>query len=330
MNLNSKGRVDEMSSNSNRRKKNKTKKSPPPPRRPRNTNTFSQKNGYSATAAEYLRTVLAPCSGNARIPDYNCIPTSLVTVSQELILGVNAGGVGGVYVALDTYPQYYPELLATTTDAAITYASPTAFSTAISFSTYYSQARLVSACADVEFLGTTLSDSGLIVGCCMSAFNGTLETQPTNLAACLSTRVNESGRFSKGLSLQYRPNDAHSFAFRKAGLATDPFGSFLIHISGAATTSTYRIRFTYNYECIIQWDTINTAIPQGALQYSPVDPEGHAQAVNVMSRVKPVFTMERAQRMTDQLSSVAATGRTLWNAISGIVNGAKLGTKMLL
>jgi len=297
----------------------------------RNNISVGPKTGITDKAGQYLRSVLQPCSGNARIPDYNCTPTALVTLQQFVVLGISGGGVGGLKFSLDPYTRYYSENLATTSDAAITYNAATGLSGTSAFTTNYSFARLVSACLDIEFLGTTLTDSGLVIGVSLGAFNSSPEILPLTSDSCLSCRVVDSHRFANGMSVFFRPNDSSSFDFATPNSgASNRWGALIIHISGAASTATYRAKMTMNWECMPLYGTVSNSMPQGSYSPSPVDPVGHAQAVNVISTVKPIMTLARAEKITSDLSNLATTGRGIWNYVSAIFSGARSAGKLLL
>lgn len=276
---------------------------------------------YSPAANRYLASVLTPCAGNARVPDYNCMPTGLVTLKQELVLGVSAGGVGGIVTNLCTAPSYNTENLATTTDAVFAFNATTVMSGEVAFTASWQASRLVSACLDIEFLGTTLTDSGLITGVTYGSFNGTAETQAGSLTNLLACRVSDSHRLSKGISVIYRPSDSTSLNFRQNGTFGAFYGALQVHISGAQATATYRATITQNYECIPASDTLSNAMPVGSLQSSPVDPVGHAAAINTMSAVKPIMSLERAENFTNSLSNLINTGRSVWSTVSNFANG---------
>jgi len=271
--------------------------------------------GMSNYGTKYLKTVLAPCSGNARIPDFNCQPTALVTLTTEVILGVSASGVGGCYFPLDTIVGYMTENTTTTTDGAITYNAIINLPGAAAWNASYSCSRVVSACLDIEFLGTTQSDSGIIMGASLTSFNGSLEQLPATSTAVLGSRVSSSNRFSKGMSVVYRPSDAHSTEFRANGYSVDRFGGLLVHISAAASTAYYKAKFTVNYESIPLTDAMVSVLPAGSLTPSPIDPIAHAKATNAMSGVPQIHTFDKAIEITDKVKSFSDSASSIYDII---------------
>jgi hypothetical protein len=285
---------------------------------------------HSPEAGAYLRSVLAPCAGNARIPDLNTIPTVLATLTQELSSTVNASGVGGINFGIySNVPQYLLENPATTTDGAFTYNAAVNMTAAGTFTNTYSFCRVVSACLDVTFTGATLSDQGIMVGWTTSCFNGVLETSVTSLASAQSYRMNQTNRTKDGMSVFYRPNDASSFLFKSTG-ATNSFGLLGVHMTGLAASAPFSAKLTVNYECIPALDTIFAATTNNVLKNSPVDVPGYSKAVSYASQVRPFTTAQNAVKLTNSLSTIGNNLSTIWAAGKAIFGGMSYGSKLLI
>jgi hypothetical protein len=289
-----------------------------PKRRPVQQGIKSSQKTLSPSAASYLRTVLSPCSGNSRIPDLNTITTSLVTLTTEGTMVTNSNGIGGMAVNVQNGAAIYTENSATTADTAYTYSAPTNFPSYTAFNAANSVVRIVSACIDVQFTGATLSDAGIIVGWSLGAFGGTAETAPLSNTSAFATRCNQSNRTSQGISIFYRPSDSTSFDFRvpSSSVAVGVLG---FHISGTTAASPFRYHITFNYECVPNTDSMAPSITN-AVKASPVDVEGHAHAVSIISQVKPLATFEQAQHILKRGAEAVSMGQRAWESLSGIAN----------
>jgi hypothetical protein len=270
-------------------------------------------DGLSKVASNYLKSVLVPCSGNARIPDMNTIPTVLLTQTLEGNMVASAGGVIGLVADIKPAAGLNIENPATTTDAAFTYNAVIPFPQAAVMVANFSFVRVVSACVDIQFTGATLSDSGLVVGWSNSALAGGIVGGPTTLTSAYATRVNVANRSKDGISIFYRPGDSSAFNFYASNAVTF-YGVLGAHISGAAAAAPYYYKFTVNYECIPASDSISSAIPD-SINPSPVDVQGHSKAVSLISQVKPLTTFAKAQEMLQKAQGIAATGYTAYNTL---------------
>lgn len=286
---------------------------------------------HSSEAGAYLRTVLAPCAGNARIPDLNTLPTALFTLSQEISTTVNASGIGGVVFSLiSNNPSYSLENPATTTDAAFTYSASNTLTGNNSLANSYGWIRVVSACLDITYTGATLSDQGVAIGWTRSAFSGSLEVALGNVSQVQAGRQNQTHRVKDGISVFYRPNDAGSFAFKPTNGANN-FGELAVHLTGLAASAPYMIKVTANFECIPSVDTISSAyLSSGSMKPSPVDISGYSKAVSYAAQVKPFATAQNAVNLTNSLASAGNNLMSIWNLGKQILGGMSYGTKMLI
>lgn len=278
-----------------------------PARSRRNRNT----SGLSNIAQHYLASILYPCSGNARIPDLNCLPTGLVTCTAELQLGVSAAGSGGIVVNMGTLPNYNTENLATTTDLAYTFNAATNFPGAAGFSANWQAARVVSACLDFMYVGTTLTDSGILIGSSYGSFNGVGETQATSVTTQFVTRCNETYRVPAGISVVYRPSDLECFNFRTITTGTG-YGALQVHITGANPLTVFKVSMTINYEAVPTVDSL--ANSTGATVTSPSDPIGLGNVLNRLSHATLFNNIGDAMRTTRDIVNGAKTIANLYNS----------------
>lgn len=304
--------------------KGKATKSKSKPRKQGSTqvsNSF-QKSAYpggSKAAVSYLKSVLAPCIGNARIPDMNCIPTVLYTVTQELSIASSAGGVGGITLSCSPSASYATESAAST-DAAFAYNASVALTGVTSAATIYSYTRVVSACIDLTFMGSVQFNAGMSTGWSLASFAGAGETGPASLAAAQTTRINRSGRVADGLSIFYRPSDSTCFDFRNIS-ATNPYGTLGLHFSGMSAATLTHVKLTINFEGVPNVDSFSPGLSGMNAQPSPVDPTGHAVAVAAAASRFPIMSKVESSSLNSQLSSVGDTfsqvleiGKTIFKA----------------
>lgn len=274
--------------------------------------------GLSGDASRYLASVLAPCSGNARIPDMNTIPTSLMTLESEFSATVNSSGAVGVLCTLGTASgacTYYQTESSTSTDAAFLYNSSSPIAIGVGNVGF---CRLVSACVDVIYTGTSQNDSGYLTGASFVAIasGGVTETVASNQGALSSSRVNKSVRTKDGISVFYRPGDSSSFDFAPFSLTTKLYGLLQVHGSGLTPATVLRCKFRANYENIATVDSVDYTT---ASVRSPVDVAGLGKAVVKMQEYSPVVDNKTASNWTSSLRDVFSTavtyGPAVWNGL---------------
>jgi len=214
----------------------------------------------------YLLSLLYPPVSSAKIPDPTTLPTYVATMTADETITCGTNGSGGIRLALmsfggassTTYSTcYLLEDPATTTDAVITYLTHSFFAGGTSFAASAIASRLVSASLEVEYMGSSLNDSGRIMGASLFSTRYIAEALPTSTSLILGCRDNVSVRNSEGLFLRWKPTDATCDDFAGAVAVTNTLGGLLVHISGAASGSSYRARMVCNYECIPKSDTIS-------------------------------------------------------------------------
>jgi len=287
-------------------------------------------SGYTSDAAAYLRTVLAPCAGTARIPDFNCLPTALVTLTNEVTVAANGSGIGGIYLGINNVGSAYYTESGTSTDTTFAYNAAVTLSGSSVLQANYSFVRPVSACLDIFFTGSSMYDSGIMTGWSLAYLSGSSEVLPTSLALAQACRSNQTGRLRNGMSVFYRPTDSSSFLFRPSGSATG-YGTLGVHFTGAQSSSPFMVKLTVNYECIPSIDTFsNGTSTLDNLKPSPIDLQGHAEAINLTSRVKPFLTAEKGQQLTDSLYTVGNNFMTVWNAAKSVLGIGNSVSKLLL
>jgi len=287
-------------------------------------------NGYSADAAAYLKTVLAPCAGTARIPDFNTLPTTLVTLTNEISVSANGSGIGGIYLGINNIGSSYFTESGTTTDATFAYNASVPMSGATVLTANYAFARPVSACLDIFFTGSTMYDSGIMTGWSLAYLSGSTEAFPTSLALAQACRSNQTGRLRNGMSVFYRPADSSSFLFRPTGSSVG-YGVLGVHFTGANSSSPFMVKLTVNYECIPSIDTYSSGTTTlNSVKASPVDLQGHSAAVNLVSQVKPFLSADKGQRLTESLYSTANNFMSVWNTAKAIFGVGHSVSKLLL
>lgn len=302
----------------------------PKPKQPARKKPTKQRKAQSISttpfAAQYLKTVLAPCSGNARIPDLNCNATTLLTLQNELTFTTSAGGVGGFYLQLGMVLGYAGETVASTTDAAITYDAITNMTGYNQLATDCEAWRIVSACIDVTYTGTALANSGVITGYTITRFGDRIDALPISAAIARSSRSNQTDRFSEGIATYYRPGDsATHFQFRAPGTGFN-VGFLGVHISGAAALAPFFVTATVNLEAVPIIDTYS--LMNAATSSSPIDILGTAKAVELVQKA-PVFnTVEKARSLDDRLKSAPDTLNAVWNTARSVYSGAQLAAKI--
>lgn len=280
----------------------------------------------SAVASQYLATVLAPCAGNARIPDMSCIPSFLQTIEETFTVTANAANVGGVALLLTSLngtgsncPSYILES-STSTDASFQYGTQQIIGPGVTAAGVTGANRLVSACMDIMYIGSDLNNSGLLIGASFWAsenFSGTLSA----LSGC---RVSETCRVARGMSLTYRPGDSSSFDYIDLATARI-YGRLVFHASGLGSGAAFRVRVRLNFECLSRTDTYDLST---ALSRTPVDPAGLSKAVSMAQDFKPVQTMGVQDSLTTHLRSAFEFGKTygpsLWSAARSIAKSVPL------
>lgn len=280
----------------------------------------------SKSAYGYMISVLQPCSGAARIPDYNCNPTFLDTMTQEVTLTANAQGVLGLTMVIAARTQYYAETSASA-DAALVYGSAVDVGTPTTTSASFQ--RPVSACIDVMYIGATNSDQGLLHGGSRLVMNGSEEVAGnlTTVNSLDSLRSSDVARTKDGISIFYRPGDSTAFDFKLRN-DVSPVGRLDFHANGLGSNAPVFVRMTVNYECISQGDAFS--LTTGLSSPSPVDPSGHAVALNAVANIKPVLSRDTAVSLKNYLTpvmrGVKEYGPAIWNGISSILS---TGSKFL-
>lgn len=288
-------------------------------------------NGYTPESAAYLRSVLAPCSGNARIPDFNTTPTVLCTLTQEITVGTSAGGVGGVIFDVSTTPSFITENVATTVDSAITYNGSTALTGQATLLAQFAEVRVVSACLDTFFMGSTNNDQGLAVGWQYSVFAGALEGgTPTTLTAIQSSRSNQTIAARKGISVFHRTTDFGNLNFQPTA-TTVSFSRLGVHFTGVAANQSFYCKFTVNFECIPKIDTFALgSTVSGGPQPSPVDLIGFTKATNIAVRTPPYLDSAHTQSLTSRMAGAANNIASVWATAREIFGFAQQAGKLLV
>lgn len=257
----------------------------------------------SRSARDYMLSVLQPCAGNARIPDLNCTPTSLVTLTQEFSLVANAQGVAGVYFYPSSFCQYQLETGAST-DAVIALGGAISLTGASSMIAGASFVRVVSACVDVTYTGNSQTDGGIITGASFPVFNlHAMEPVPSSLVGLQNTRMNTTSLAREGIVVFHRPADSNSFDFKSTASVVN-MGALVVHISGVTpNTAPFMVKITCNYECIPSNDNSSWSSGQ---RPSPVDMNGLGAAVSTLSATPAQTSRKAASNMTNVFKPILA------------------------
>lgn len=280
----------------------------------------------SSVASQYLATVLAPCSGNARIPDFNCMPTFLASVEEELSLTANVNGVLGLQVGIGAIRSAsnntYTFENASSTDAVFAYSVSSSIVGIDTLSTNVSATRLVSACLDVTYLGTSNQDSGMVVGASYAGFStGIAEALPASFSALSAGRVSTTNRTRDGCTITYRPVDSSSFDFRTPLSTTARQAYLIMHATGLPVGVAMRVKVRQNFECLGYTDSLD--LTTGSVR-SPVDPTGLAVAVSEAQGYPQVVPRATGASLTTHLRSAFDLakdwGPTIWQASKAIVS----------
>lgn len=262
--------------------------------------SIPNQNSTSTAAALYLRSVLQPCVGGARIPDMTCIPTGIFTCKRDLHLTTSANGVAGIFLNLKADPNYNEEL-STSTNTTFAHTSViTLNSDAINLGAV----RVVSACIDVQFAGSTQTDQGLVATYSLAGYGATSESLPTDQTTLLNLRSNKVFPLREGASVFYRPIDPSSFEFRSTA-NNQTYGYLGFHVSGAATGQLIIANITVNLEYIPKSDSSDRE--SASHTRSPVDIVGHSQALASAATVPQHMNAKQSQSLVQRLESFVGT-----------------------
>jgi hypothetical protein len=252
----------------------------------------------------YLQSLFLPPLTTAKIPDPSSLLTSTCQMTYDLGLNANAQQVCGFLLTLKSFSAansgystaVYLEDSASV-DTGFTYSGgATYFPGSGSFANSFSASRLVSASAEIEFLGSTLNDQGRLY---MSSHYSTrfiAESVPATTVGMLSARDNTSMRVTSGGFCRWKPGDNTCDDFG-GPTTTNPLGSILFHVSGVAVGTPFRIRLTANYECLPLTDSLSYT----TASTSPVDLSMYSAARTAIAKVSSFDTY-------DNLSSTLARG----------------------
>lgn len=277
-------------------------------------------------AAQYFATVLAPCSGNTRIPDMSCIPSFLSTLEDEFTVTANANLCAGVAVTLRSinnaeYGSFYATEQAASTDGTFSYAGAITQTGANALRSLVSASRLVSACLDVMYIGSDFNNSGLLYGA------STWSSEPTlaatgSIFGLSAARAGLSCRVKEGIVLTYRPGDSSSFDYSALNSAKT-FGALIFHASGLTAGAAFRCKLRCNYESLPANDTSSASVSAVS---GPVDVVGFANAVSASQLVPVVQTVATSTALTSRMKS--AFGYTMSN-LPTLISAAKSASGLL-
>lgn len=326
-----------MAGKKNRGKQSKPtgKKSKPGKPGPRQTGgngaSVSGMTDMSQASCQYLATVLAPCAGNARIPDMSCLPSFLQTLDDEFTVVTNANGCAGIFLGLYNLnatasigPNWVYENAAST-DATFAYTTNSTPTGVASATAAARASRLVSACLDITYIGSDLNNSGLLSG----VSNWSFDPAPLSQSAVSSGRMSSSCRVKDGMSIIYRPGDSTSFDYQPTNV-TKFYGSLCFHASGLSTGASFRCRMRLNYESLPSTDTFDLSTSEVR---QPVDPVGMARAITAAQDVKPVVTSSTQTSLTEAMRTAFTAAKTYGPALIRAARAAsamRMGGRMLL
>lgn len=281
-----------------------------------NSNSRSSGKSSSSASSSYLRSVLAPCTGPARIPDISCIASDTIQLVADLTYSTNAAGYAGGYINLLPNPQYLVEG-STTTDATFAFGAVNSFPQAAIITSSALLCRVVSACIDISYIGSTMNNQGQLVFSSVLGFTQN-ETAFFSLDTMQNGRSNWTTPLKNGGSSFYRPFDNSCLEYKQPG-STNTVGILQFHVTGAQpSTAIANVRFTVNLEFIRKFDSGTGEVRS----HSPsVDLNGLGNAVSFANTVPPYAPASIASKANsafamakDTLASVFGVARELYGA----------------
>jgi len=293
-----------------------------PRRRARNPGRrrISSRTGLSKSSVAYFDTLRDPCGlKGVKVPDIQGMPSSTFQMVSTGTLTTNSNGAAAIIVAprSPTSAIGVATITAGTNDVVSWTTSSMTGVTPVTAA--FGRIRPVSACLDLEFIGTTSADNGYIVGSKSppSVTYGSATDVSTWETAMVNTAVLPIRR---GMRVLWSPEDNTDFEYTLASGsdlnagAVNAYSSVSPYIAAsvtgaAASTAVARYTVTVNYEAI----PIATQVNLFSAAPSPVDIEGSAkiiQAVSLLPSEKPMGAASGIGAVAlSQIEDVAMSGK---------------------
>lgn len=268
------------------------------------------RRGQSAFIGGWTGSLINPCHKGARIPDpFTLIPTGVFQVQADLTFTVNAGNVAGF--TIDPYACCYLGLGADATAATLTWDGTAGYDpksldgAGRSFlDNYCAQWRVVSACADVYYAGTTNNDGGIAYGFSApgvqigktNVVNYTTRNLPIQAHSVDLYPSAEQYPVRNGMRINWLPNGAVPTVTFTTAKITDGFKDnnycyFGYMAEGAYTGMILATKITVNYEFIAKTDSMNIIpMERPAMKTASIDWErAWSYLNNGVSKITPLF-----------------------------------------
>lgn len=224
-------------------KKKRGKSKPQQPSLPRN---------FDPDHFMYAKSLLDPFSGPARIPDSSTVDTDAFTLTHIFNFQTTAAGVGGLSVQPNSWykgSKYYKEG-GTTSDTAFSYPDPLVVVPGVETDVTYVSSRLVSAGIKIRFVGSTMSDGG-VMSCWMQTFNRWYtEAQILSTTDLQKCRDHNVSNVRDAAYCIWKPVDIDSDAFSDGTfeISDGRVGILGVHVSGASANTPFIVELVLNYE----------------------------------------------------------------------------------
>ena len=229
-----------------------------------------------------------PCNKGARVPDpFTMIPTGVFQTQDDQILYAQSHGMVGMIIDANTFTAFIISDNATFEDFDWTTAGPIVIDakTNTQLRTMTAKWRVVSACIELIYTGTTAQDSGQIYGFCATGAQIGASTKVGYTTRYIPTSSNQVSEFPgtnqfpvrNGMRIVWYPQDTVS-ATNFTNVASDQgfqstSNSYLgFFATGMTENATVSVRTTINYEYIPSsdaFDIVPTSRPNPST--SPAD-----------------------------------------------------------
>jgi hypothetical protein len=303
----------------------------------------------------YLRSLLNPEKFVAKIPDVNCYDSTTCQVVMDGVMGTATDGS----CALAVYPvpivsqaSSGPVISGTATAGGgqgnWTTTSITQNTSAATFLNAFSMYRPVSGVLEVEYIGSTGTDSGQI--CVYPLFRG--ETASFNFGTAVTQQLATAGPLRNGIRMLWKPMDVIDLQYEpcqgsnvstlfanggvnapiasgsnSASLGTDqPKVALVAYITGAtASTNVARYRWIVNYEAVPERSGLDLfSITPGVTNTGFVD-----SAMNVIRTVPWADVWQPVAGIVGEAiqQSMGAQMSNLGGLAAGLIGGALQRTR---
>lgn len=198
-------------------------------------------------ASDYLCTLLDPenCPG-VKIPDLVCAPSGTFQLTYDNVLPVQSGGDGVAFSVNNNLLSGSPLFVGANTAVGGNYVfTGQDYAGSAGVNALYEEVRLVSSVLYAEYAGTTLADSGQIVGYLQLAGQAT----PASFALGQKEAYSKTRAVRCGLKVLYKPFDNDDLAFQTTA-GNQVYNALNIMTAGMQVGASIRIRVVSNFEGI--------------------------------------------------------------------------------